>query len=80
MDCEQNRTNRMTYEIEVKGSLHENWKKWLDGDVKIKAGVDTTMITVPVPDQSALRGILNQLWDLNLTLVCVTLLEEGENQ
>jgi|GEM_PF-1791402 len=30
----------------------------------------------PVVDQSALRGILNKLWDLNLILISVTRLEK----
>jgi len=30
-----------------------------------------TTLTGTVEDQSALRGILNQLWDLNLTLISV---------
>jgi len=34
-------------------------------------GQPITTLTGPVADQAALRGILNKLWDLNLTLLGV---------
>ena len=35
-----------------------------------------TVLTLRVPDQAALRGILNKLWDLNLTLVSMESTED----
>ena len=32
----------------------------------------TTLLTGPVADQAALRGLLNKIWDLNLSLISVT--------
>jgi hypothetical protein len=32
----------------------------------------TTTLVGPVADQAVLRGILNRIWDLNLTLLSVT--------
>jgi hypothetical protein len=65
-----------TYKIMVKGHLKENWAEWLNGMAihieNVSNGSTHTIITVQVPDQAALRGILNKLWDLNLTLLSVT--------
>ena len=65
----------MEYEIEVQGKLDASWSEWLEG---LRPRVDEddprgsiTTLTGPILDQSALRGILNRLWDLNLELVSV---------
>jgi hypothetical protein len=36
---------------------------------RLPGGQTQTILTGPLPDQAALRGILNMLWDLNLELV-----------
>jgi hypothetical protein len=62
-----------TYQIEVQGRLDESWAAWLDGmtiartQARDKAPV--VVLTGPVADQAALRGILSRLWDLNLAVV-----------
>ena len=65
------------YIIVIQGHLKDKWADWLNGTViHIENCEDTpirTAITVRVLDQAALRGILNKLWDLNLTLVAVNL-------
>ena len=59
------------YQIMVRGRLDESWSEWLDGmTMAFEHGVTT--LTGPVADQSALRGILSKIWDLNLTLISVT--------
>ena len=59
------------YKIRVRGRLDSRWAIWLYGsEVQINPANITT-ITVQIPDQSALRGILNRIWDLNLTLISV---------
>lgn len=70
----QKAANFPVYQIEVEGLLDPRWSAWLPGQAAIQASGDSsaTTITVPVADQAALRGILNRLWDLNLTLVSVT--------
>ncbi len=64
-----------TYRITVQGRLDEGWSNWLSGmSVSLElgdGGVPVTVLTGPVVDQPALRGILNRLWDLNLTLISV---------
>ena len=63
------------YRICVKGQLPRTWSDRLGGmQVSISGrsvGKPITTLTVRLPDQAALRGILNKLWDLNLTLVAV---------
>jgi hypothetical protein len=62
-----------TYEIRVQGELGQDWQEWFSGLAISSAQtggqpVVTTLIG-PVADQSALRGVLCKLWDLNLTLL-----------
>jgi hypothetical protein len=63
------------YEIIVQGSLDERWSDWFSGLTLTRepeaAANPVTRLTGLVADQAALRGILNRLWDLNLTLVSV---------
>ena len=71
MNMEQN----PIYQIRVRGKLNQQWSAWLVGiaithDQTGEHGLITTL-TGPIVDQAALRGILNKLWDLNLTLLSV---------
>jgi hypothetical protein len=67
-----------TYRIEVRGQLDERWSAWLGGATIAVHGdpstdpdaVGTTVVTASL-DQAGLRGVLNRLWDLNLTLLSV---------
>jgi len=67
------------YQIKVQGKLNEQWSNWLANmtishDLANKEAHITTL-TGPIVDQTALRGILNKLWDLNLTLLSIKQLE-----
>jgi hypothetical protein len=69
------------YQIRVRGHLDDAWSDWFgDMDVKIVSleGHAATTLTGWV-DQSALRGILNRIWDLNLALISVVSLEAAES-
>jgi hypothetical protein len=70
------------YEIQVRGKLDKGWEEWLGGlSVAFKHDSekpDTTTLVGRVADQSALRGILCKLWDLNLTLISVRRITKGE--
>lgn len=64
------------YQIVVEGELGLNWSEWLGEAVlhchhQINGSIKTTILGA-VPDQAALRGLLNKIWDLNLTLISVT--------
>jgi hypothetical protein len=69
------------YRIRVRGTLHESWSDWFS-DMTIASesqsdGPPITTLTGAVADQSALRGILSRIWDLNLTLISVNRIEMG---
>jgi hypothetical protein len=59
------------YQIKMRGKLDESWSGWFSG-MAITLDGDITTLTGAVADQSALRGILTKLWDLNLALISVT--------
>jgi hypothetical protein len=69
-------TEQITYQIRVQGWMGERWSSRFDDMTIVREGepdgAPVTALTGLVPDQAALRGILNQLWDLNLTLISVT--------
>jgi hypothetical protein len=59
------------YEIIVRGYLDPLWEDWF-GDIKIEACPDgTTRISGALPDQPALRAVLERIFDLNLELLVV---------
>lgn len=60
------------WKITVEGDIDPSWSEWF-GDMKLtrcvdKHGFPITQLIGTLPDQGALRGVLNKLWDLNLTL------------
>ena len=61
-----------TYQITVAGVLDTRWSGWL-ADLVVTIDDSEPSITVlrGQLDQTALRGVLNRLWDLNLTLISV---------
>jgi hypothetical protein len=75
---------RAIYEIQVQGELDRGWETWFDGlAVTLTYASDrppTTTLLGPVADQSALRGMLCKLWDLNLTLISVHRIEANSEE
>ena len=72
------------YRIVVQGELDGNWSEWLGGMVvTYEARGDNTGLTTltgTVTDQSALRGILSRIWDLNLMVISVDRIDAGWQQ
>lgn len=72
------------YVIRIEGRLSEDWSAWLSGlEIHLEFDQDggepsITCLSGPVEDQARLRGILNRIWDLNLTLVSVNRIEQKE--
>jgi hypothetical protein len=69
-----NRRRSAIYHITVQGALDTAWQEWFSGmAITIDQDTDGVLTTLkgPVADQAALRGILNKLWDLNLTVISV---------
>jgi hypothetical protein len=76
--------NEQVYQIKVQSKLDEKWSSWFEGlavtSEVLDEGATVTVLTGPVPDQAALRGILEKIWDLNLTLISVFRVETGAKE
>ena len=60
-----------TYCIRVKETLERNFADWL-GEIAIHPQENgETLLVSSFPDQPALRGFLDQLWNLNITVITV---------
>lgn len=72
---EKNQLQARYYQITVYGKVDQSWSEWFGGltltTVEGPAGIPFTQLSGKLPDQGALRGVLNKLWDLNLTLLSV---------
>jgi hypothetical protein len=73
-----------TYQIKVQERLDERWTRWFNGfRLAFERGGDgasITTLTGVVADQSALRGILSRIWDLNLTVISITRVEMANQE
>jgi len=67
------------YQIKVQGQLDKCWSAWFN-EMTLIFEDEATILTGAIADQSALRGILNKLWDLNLVLVSVNRLNDLGDQ
>jgi hypothetical protein len=74
-----NSKTQQRYLIKVQGRLDSGWSEWLDRGTMVEqeAGAPITTL-VGVLDQSALRGVLNKIWDLNLTVISVAPVNSNE--
>ncbi len=73
----QNQSNRdinmdkpVIYEIKLQGHLDASWSSWLEG-MAISYDGDHTVLTGQMTDQSALRGLLSKVWDMNQMVISV---------
>ncbi len=64
--------NEGVYQIYVRGVLEEGWMDWFSNLEVTSAGPGRSLLTVAVPDQAALRGVLDRLWDLNYEVIAVS--------
>ena len=63
------------YHIRLKGVLNPESFGWDDDTKIIDQENNETLLGVRITDQSALRGIMDQLWNLNLTILSVNKVE-----
>ena len=69
------------YTIQIAGQLGASWVDWpceveTRQDFNGKGQRTVTILTVTLPDQPALHGVLQTIRDLNLKLISVQLLDE----
>ena len=73
------RSPQAIYEVQVLGELDRSWETFFSGMAVTLTYTSEqppiTILTGPVADQAALRGLLCKLWDLNLTLVAFRRIE-----
>ena len=71
----------ISYEIQVDGVLGERWDRWIFGDLAFsyQSGGVTTILA-RVPDSAALRGLVNHLWDLNLSIFSIQKIQPDNDQ
>ena len=71
------------YEIVIKGHLDPHWSDWFEGLKLTYLDDDKTLLSGSLPDQAALHGLLTQIGDLNLELLCLRQVgcsQDGSNQ
>jgi len=66
------------YEISLQERLEPRWTEWFAGLMLQPAAGGGTMLCGPLPDKAALHGLLNRVYDLNLTILSVRRLTAGE--
>ncbi len=82
MRAHRNSADLNIYQITLAGKLDRKWSDWF-GNMAVSVtqaphgGLVTTLRGV-VADQATLRGILNKIWDLNLTLISVIPIQDIE--
>jgi hypothetical protein len=77
---DQLRQQRNVYQIVVQGQLDPSWLMWFEGLKLSHVESEVAPVTVIAGtfcDQAALRGVLTKLWDLGLTLISVTKVENN---
>ncbi len=57
------------YIIRVKNHLDTNWERWFEGMTITHSGDGVTVLTGEVVDQAALHGLLEKIYNLNLSLI-----------
>lgn len=69
--------------IVVHGDLNDSWSNWLSevSFQRIYQDLSSrhTVIISEVPDQAALRGLMNKIWDLNLTVISLKVQKYASN-
>ena len=64
------------YEIRVKGHLDQRWSEWFDGMTITNEENGNAIISGPMVDQAALHSMLVKVFNLNLTLIAVSRVEQ----
>lgn len=72
----------MRYKISVKNGTTHDWSDWFQ-ELQVQAAGEggqqsEVRLTGCLPDQSALLGVLMRLHNLNLTILSIQLIDEGE--
>ena len=67
-----NKKNRGSiYHVRIKGHLNPTSFGWMEDASIIYQDNNETLIAIYIADQSALRGLLEQFWNFNFTILSV---------
>ena len=64
------------YHIRIKGALNPESFVWIEDAKMIDQENHETLLAVRIADQPALRGIVDQLWNLNFTILSIKKAEQ----
>lgn len=71
----------ISYEIQIDGILSERWAYGIFDELAFSCTPGkVTTIQVSVPDSAALRGLVNHLWDFNLSILSIQKLQPEHDQ
>lgn len=76
----QEKNNKLKlYQIKIKEELDKNWTEWFsEMEMTVETdpkGNSVTVLSGPVIDQAALNGLLNKIWNFNLTVLSIERIE-----
>jgi hypothetical protein len=69
-----------TYQIKLKGILRHPLVDWLEDIQVIPQEHSKTLLVGRFADQAALRGLLDQLWNLNFTVLSLERIENEHSE
>lgn len=69
-----------TYRIRVKETLDQRSTNWFDDLAIIPQENGETLLVGLFADQPALRGLVDQLWNLNFTILSIERMEDQNTQ
>ena len=61
----------LVYQIRINGHLDETWIDWFSPLVVVNEANGESILTGGIRDQAELHGLLDKIFDLNLTLLAV---------
>jgi len=64
-----------TYEVRLAGHLDDHWATWWGDLTLVRDDDGTTILTVPIADQSQLHGLLARIRDLGIPLLSLSTLD-----
>jgi hypothetical protein len=71
---------KLTYQIRVRETLDGSITNWLPSLTVIPQENGETVLAGQFVDQAALRGLLDELWNLNLTVLSVEASQERQDR